>query len=200
MAKRVKGNTICWKVGKCHLYYICRSLPRFEAESRPPQWAQGMIFRFPFKRDVLILIHPISYGKGTSVEIWEFIHIYDNFLEKFTISSWVPKYVLFRLEKIPKHKKKSSHRKHFCWQWNAGSGQFSSHSRRITTRGQSNVGGLLEFHAHPTYLLRSFGEGIQNSSHVICPLGGGPHLLFFCNPPFRYDKLFYTHCVTQLKL
>ena len=87
MAKRVKGNTICWKVGKCHLYYICRSLPRFEAESRPPQWAQGMIFRFPFKRDVLILIHPISYGKGTSVEIWEFIHIYDNFLEKFTISA-----------------------------------------------------------------------------------------------------------------
>ena len=83
-------NAICWKVGKCHLYYICRSLPRFEAESRPPQWAQGMIFRFPFKRDVLILIHPISYGKGTSVEIWEFIHIYTYKYSEFF--SWVPKY------------------------------------------------------------------------------------------------------------
>ena len=137
---------------------------------------------FPSNAMCLFWSTPFHMAKAL---LWKYenSYKYDNFLEKFTIFSWVPKYVLFRLGKIQQHKKKSSHRKHFCWQWNAGSGQFSSHSRRITTRGQSNVGGLLEFHAHPTYLLRSVGEGIQNSSHVICLLGGGPHLLFFCNPP-----------------
>ena len=62
-----------WKEGNNINGFCIIRLPKSPAQSRPPKWAKCMIFRFPVKCDILILIHSISYGGSNSVRILKFI-------------------------------------------------------------------------------------------------------------------------------